>query len=71
MNYISPSIKKFIFIVSFGMMSLMANAQITFPDDVDDEGSPVPIDNLLYVGIAAGIYFGVKKVNSNGNKGIK
>ncbi|MFC4633103.1 PID-CTERM protein-sorting domain-containing protein [Dokdonia ponticola] len=38
-----------------------ANAQITFPDDVDDETPAAPIDGFVGLGIAAGIYFGVRK----------
>ncbi|GGG08495.1 hypothetical protein GCM10011344_06330 [Dokdonia pacifica] len=38
-----------------------ANAQIVFPDDVDDETPAAPIDGFVGLGIAAGIYFGVRK----------
>ena len=38
-----------------------ANAQITFPDDVDDEAPAAPIDGFIGLGVAAGIYFGVRK----------
>jgi len=38
-----------------------ANAQITFPDDVDDETPTAPIDGFVGIGIAAGIYFGARK----------
>ncbi|WP_299767315.1 PID-CTERM protein-sorting domain-containing protein [uncultured Dokdonia sp.] len=38
-----------------------ANAQITFPDDVDDETPTAPIDGFVGLGIAAGIYFGARK----------
>lgn len=38
-----------------------ANAQIIFPDNVDDETPAAPIDGFVGIGIAAGIYFGVRK----------
>jgi hypothetical protein len=38
-----------------------ANAQIIFPDDVDDETPAAPIDGFVGLGIAAGIYFGTRK----------
>lgn len=37
------------------------NAQITFPDNVDDEAPAAPIDGFIGLGIAAGIYFGTRK----------
>ncbi|WP_299215808.1 PID-CTERM protein-sorting domain-containing protein [uncultured Dokdonia sp.] len=38
-----------------------ANAQIVFPDDVNDETPAAPIDGFVGLGIAAGIYFGIRK----------
>lgn len=37
------------------------NAQIVFPDDVDDETPAAPIDGFIGLGIAAGAYFGIRK----------
>tara|TARA_R110002072_G_scaffold244474_1_gene403774 strand:- start:62 stop:271 length:210 start_codon:yes stop_codon:yes gene_type:complete len=37
-------------------------AQITFDDDVDDSTSPVPIDGLLGLGLAAGALYGIRKL---------
>lgn len=49
-------------IVLISTMSISTvNAQITFPDDVDDETPAAPIDGFIGIGIAAGIYFGVRK----------
>ncbi len=46
--------------------SVMAStAQITFPDDVDDETPAAPIDGFIAIGIAAGAYFGIRKKISN------
>lgn len=39
-----------------------AQAQITFDDDVDDETPAAPIDGLLGLGIAAGAWYGVRKL---------
>jgi hypothetical protein len=44
-----------------------ANAQIIFPDDVDDETPAAPIDGFVGLGIAAGIYFGVRKRSARKN----
>ena len=49
-----------VFLVSI-LSITTANAQITFPDDVDDETPAAPIDGFVGLGIAAGIYFGVRK----------
>lgn len=42
-----------------------AGSQITFPDDVDDEGPQAPIDGFVVLGIAAGAYLGFKKHKEN------
>ncbi|MEP0266650.1 hypothetical protein [Dokdonia sp.] len=36
-------------------------AQIIFPDDVNDESPAAPIDGFIGLGIAAGAYFGIRK----------
>lgn len=41
-------------------LSFSANAQITFPDDVDDEAPAAPIDGLIVVGLAAGAVLGLR-----------
>lgn len=38
-----------------------ATSQITFPDDVDDQGPQAPIDGFVVVGIAAGAILGLRK----------
>ncbi len=43
------------------------NAQIIFPDDVNDETPAVPIDGFVGLGIAAGIYFGARKRSARNN----
>ena len=45
----------------FLLFTQMAMAQISFPDDVDDEGPAAPIDGFVVIGIAAGAYFGIRK----------
>lgn len=48
----------------FTMFSVAVHAtgnQITFPDDVDDEGPQAPIDGFVALGVAAGAYLGLKK----------
>ena len=39
-------------------------AQISFDDDVEDEVPAAPIDGLLGLGIAAGAWYGIKKLKS-------
>ncbi|WP_298326137.1 PID-CTERM protein-sorting domain-containing protein [uncultured Dokdonia sp.] len=45
----------------FLVMSVGVQAQITFPDDVDDEAPAAPIDGFIVIGLAAGAYLGLKK----------
>jgi hypothetical protein len=55
-----------IFILTMATTSVYAaGSQITFPDDVDDEGPQVPIDGFVVLGIAAGAYLGFKKHKEN------
>lgn len=42
-------------------------AQITFDDDVDDEGPAAPIDGLLGLGLVAGVWYGIKKLKEKRN----
>ncbi len=50
------------FILVFTLTSMQAaGSQITFPDDVDDEGPTAPIDGFIAIGVAAGAYLGYKK----------
>ncbi|MCR9183224.1 MAG: hypothetical protein NXH73_09885 [Flavobacteriaceae bacterium] len=41
------------------------HSQITFDDDVDDEVPGAPIDGLLGLGLAAGAYYGIRKLKRN------
>lgn len=50
-----------LFIFLFISASYTASAQITLPGDVDDEPA-MPIDGMLGLGVAAGLYYGVRKV---------
>jgi hypothetical protein len=55
-----------IFILTMATTSVYAaGSQITFPDDVDDEGPQAPIDGFVVLGIAAGAYLGFKKHKEN------
>lgn len=38
------------------------HSQITFDDDVDDGTPAAPIDGLLGLGLAAGAYYGIRKI---------
>ncbi len=58
-------IGKALFILTLGFWMLSgspAQAQITFDDDVDDQAPAAPIDGLLGLGIAAGAWYGIRKV---------
>lgn len=37
-------------------------AQVVFDDDVDDEVPGAPIDGLLGLGLAAGVWYGIRKL---------
>lgn len=39
-------------------------AQISFDDDVDDEIPAAPIDGLIGLGIAAGAWYGIRKLKA-------
>ncbi len=52
-----------VFTLCFMALSLQtAEAQITFDDDVDDEVPAAPIDGFIGLGIAAGAWYGIKKL---------
>ena len=56
------------FILVMATTSVYASVnQISFPDDVDDEGPQAPIDGFIVIGIAAGAYLGVKKYKEEKN----
>lgn len=49
-----------LFVVSIAVHPLQA--QITFDDDVDDGTPAAPIDGLLGLGLAAGAFYGIRKL---------
>lgn len=52
-----------VFTLCFMALSLQtAEAQIAFDDDVDDQTPAVPIDGLLGIGLAAGAWYGIKRL---------
>jgi hypothetical protein len=52
-----------VFALGFWALSIQpANAQIGFDDDVDDEVPGAPIDGFIGLGLAAGAYFGYRKL---------
>lgn len=46
-------------------MGIGAQAQISFPDDVNDEAPAAPIDGFIAIGLAAGAIFGLRKKLKN------
>lgn len=65
MKFVKKHFKNVGFTFLFLLFTQMAVAQITFPDDVDDEGPAAPIDGLVVVAIAAGAYLGIRKTNKS------
>jgi hypothetical protein len=53
-----------LFILLLMCSSYSASAQITLPGDVDDEPA-MPIDGMLGLGVAAGLYYGVRKARQH------
>lgn len=63
-KFFKTTISKMVFLcafVAFAMVSQPAHSQIGFDDDIDDE-TPLPIDGLLGLGLAAGAWYGIKKI---------
>lgn len=56
--------KVFLTFIAFFAVIMLANAQIGTPGDVDDVPG-APIDGFIGVAIAAGAYFGTKKIRAN------
>ena len=54
-------IQRILLIAGLMLISQLASAQISFPDNVDDEGPAAPIDGFIILGLAAGAYLGFKK----------
>lgn len=61
------NIQKILVVAGVLLISHTASAQITFPDDVNDEGPAAPIDGFIVIGLAAGAYLGFRKRNQKGN----
>ena len=67
MKKIKTLTTKLVFAVAVCMYALSAQpvqAQISFDDDVDDETPAAPIDGLIALGIAAGAWYGIKKLRA-------
>ncbi len=61
----SNQIQKVLIVFTLCFMALglqTAQAQISFDDDVDDQTPAAPIDGFIGLGIAAGAYYGIKKI---------
>ncbi len=55
-------LRRLLFLGAFIVLgTAQVSAQITFPDDVDDETPAAPIDGFIGVGLLAGAYFGLRK----------
>jgi hypothetical protein len=53
-----------LFLRLFLFTSSEVHSQIGFPDDVGDETPAAPIDGLLGLGLAAGAWYGIKKLKA-------
>ena len=52
-----------VFALCFWALSIQpTNAQISFDDDVDDQTPAAPIDGFIGLGLAAGAYYGYRKL---------
>lgn len=54
-----------LFVVTSCFSIQSAHSQITFPDNVNDEAPAAPVDGFLAIGLAAGAYFGVRKLRKS------
>ncbi len=61
MKKIPTYIRTAIFVIATFLSVQNAQAQIIFPDDVDDEAPAAPIDGFILAGLLAGAYFGLTK----------
>ncbi|MDT0294027.1 hypothetical protein ACFQ3R_06405 [Mesonia ostreae] len=51
-----------IFFLIVSAPSVLAQGSPDFNDNVDDSGAAAPIDMFIYLGIAAGSLYGIKKI---------
>lgn len=66
-NITINTFKKLIFICSLGLFLFSinpVNSQVIFDDDVDDQAPGAPIDGLIGLGLAAGAWYGIKKLKA-------
>lgn len=53
----------FIFVLLFTLSAMEpVQSQISFDDDVDDETPGAPINGLIALGLAAGAWYGIRKL---------
>lgn len=54
-------LRTFLIIAFVTFTAQTASAQISFPDNVDDEAPAAPIDTIIIIGLAAGTLLGLGK----------
>ncbi len=67
MKHLKKPLSKILFALALFFCALATKpvqAQITFDDDVDDTTPGAPIDGLIGLGIAAGAWYGIRKLKS-------